>query len=165
MQFRMLPNLTINKLFGIVILFHGNFQGILYRQNTSRSSKFCSSLHPSLCCSLYMSDHLPHQGLCTCCSLCLESSFPHILLHGHLSVFSQMLPAHGAIPGQFSHLNTIIPLLHFIFIHGTHPFLIYSINRVLFYCLLVSTEMKLLLGRDFYLFCSQHLEQCLAHHR
>lgn len=37
----MLPVLTVNKkLFGIVILFSGNFQGILYRQN-----KFCPSLH------------------------------------------------------------------------------------------------------------------------
>lgn len=60
--------------------------------------------------------------------------------------------------------------------HYYSPFALYfypwntSPSRIVYkltvvYCLLVSTEMKLLTGRDFCLFCSQYLEQCLAHHR
>lgn len=92
-QFRMLPNLTVNKLFGIVILFSGGFHGLLCRQNTGGSSTFCPSLtapQPSWppCCSSYIPDPLPPQGLCTCCFLCLRSSFFHGL---HPDLFKSLL--------------------------------------------------------------------------
>lgn len=89
-QPRMLPDLPVNnQLFGIIILFNGNLQGILCRQNIGRSSKFCPSPTPFQpqwfpCYSSYMPDPLPPQGLCTGCFLCLESSFPHGLLPDHL---------------------------------------------------------------------------------
>lgn len=89
-QPRMLPDLPVNnQLFGIIILFNGNLQGILCRQNVGRSSKFCPSPTPSQpqwfpCYSSYMPDPFPPQGLCIGCFLCLESSFPHGLLPDHL---------------------------------------------------------------------------------
>lgn len=89
-EFRMLPDLTVNnELFGLVILFNGNFHSILCRQNIGRSSRFCPLLTPPQpwwppCCSSYMPDPLALQGLCTCCSLCLECSFFHGLPLGPL---------------------------------------------------------------------------------
>lgn len=133
----MLPVLTINKkLFGIVILFRGNFQGILYRQNKGRSSKFCPSLHYRHSGPLLFFIHARPS---------LTSGPLHPLLPPPGKFFSLWFPSwltldlQSNATGSWSLLwptltleHSLVFLLDFIFIRGTH--LVCSIDCRIVYC-------------------------------
>lgn len=117
-------------------IFRASCVGKIQAEAPSSVPHLLQPSHNGLLAVLHTCQTLPHPGAFVPAAPSAWKFFPLWFTPWSLLDLQSNATCSWGAPWPTLTLEHIIPLLHFIFIHGTHPFLIYSINCIFVYCLL-----------------------------